>query len=193
MKKTSLLTIGLLVISIGFMNAQINKGGFKMGLSSDIFDLGYTKTKTNSDAGSEFNYKRFDFNLAPKVSYFVIDKLEVGIDINFGLRMTYYDEDSFNRTTTINAGPFVRYYIPTSKVLPFLELGGAFGSQGSFTTVNYGAGIGLAVPLGERVLADILARYHSQSRKDKDSSTGMTIITGGFGLNLGFAFLLGSN
>jgi len=193
MKKTSLLTIGLLVISIGFMNAQINKGGFKVGLSSDIFDLGYTNMKINSDSGSEVSNKHFNFNLAPKVSYFVIDKLEVGLDINFGLMMTYYDEDSFNRTTTINAGPFVRYYIPTSKVLPFLELGGAFGSQGSFTAVNYGGGIGLAVPLGERVLADILARYHSQSLKDRDSSTGMAIITGGFGLNLGFAFLLGSN
>lgn len=193
MKKTSLLTIGLLVISIGFMNAQINKGGFKVGLSSDIFDLGYTNIKYNSDAGSEYNAKHFNFNLAPKVSYFVIDKLEVGLDINFGLMMIYYDEDSFNRTTTINAGPFVRYYIPTSKVLPFLELGGAFGSQGSFTTLNYGGGIGLAVPLGERVLADILARYHGQSQKERDSSTGLTIITEGFGLNLGFAFLLGSN
>lgn len=193
MKKTSLLTIGLLVISIGFMNAQINKGGFKVGLSSDIFDLGYTKMKVNFDAGSEFSTKHFNFNLAPKVSYFVIDKLEVGLDINFGLTMNYFDEDSFNRITTINAGPFVRYYIPTSKVLPFLELGGAFGSQGSYTTVNYGGGIGLAVPLGGRVLADILARYHSQSLKDGDSSTGSTIITGGFGLNLGFAFLLDSN
>jgi len=164
-----------------------------VGLSSDIFDLGYTKMKINSDAGSEVNNKHFNFNLAPKVSYFVIDKLEVGLDINFGLMMIYYDEDSFSRTTTINAGPFVRYYIPTSKVLPFLELGGAFGLQGSLTTVNYGGGIGLAVPLGERVLADILARYHSQSLKDRNSSTGRTIIKGGFGLNLGFAFLLGPN
>ena len=50
MKKTSFLTIGLIVISIGFLNAQTNQGKLLLGLSSDILNLGYTTLKTKSDA-----------------------------------------------------------------------------------------------------------------------------------------------
>ncbi len=171
MKKASFLTIGLFVISIGFLNAQTNQGKFLLGLSSDIFSLGYTSLKTKSDSGgSEDADKLFSVNLSPKVGYFVIDNLAIGLDFGVGLIANSIGTDNSNTTAWISAGPFVRYYVPTSKVLPFLELGGALGSQGTNTTVKYGGGIGLAVPLGEKVMVDVLAGYHSLTYKDRENN-----------------------
>jgi hypothetical protein len=188
MKKISILTVSFLAFNIGFLNAQTQKGGFLVGLYSDMFDLGYTTMKYEYNT-YENDTKYFNFNLSPKVGYFVIDNLAVGIDLDFGF--TLFNDR--NNTTTISAGPFARYYIPTSKVLPFLELGGSIGSSGDNTTVNYGGGIGLAVPLGGRVMADLLAGYHHGSSKDRESSNDMSIKTGRIGLELGFTILLGSN
>lgn len=195
MKKTTFLTIGLFVISIGFLDAQTNQGKFLLGLSSDIFNLGYTTTKFKSDpGGSEDAAKLFTVNLSPKVSYFVIDNLAIGLDFGVGLLANNIGTDYSNTTAWISAGPFVRYYVPTSKVLPFLELGGSLGSQGTNTTVKYGGGIGLAMPLSERVMFDVLAGYHSLSYKvGEDNTENERMIMGTLGLSLGFTILLGSN
>ncbi len=195
MKKASFLTIGLFVISIGFLNAQTNQGKLLLGLSSDIFSLGYTTVKTKSDAGgSEDADKLFSVNLSPKVGYFVIDNLAIGLDFGVGLIANNIGTDDSNTTAWISAGPFVRYYVPTSKVLPFLELGGALGSQGTNTTVKYGGGIGLAMPLSERVMVDVLAGYHALYHKDReDNADNERAILGTLGLSIGFVVLLGSN
>ena len=195
MKKASFLTIGLFVISIGFLNAQTNQGKLLLGLSSDIFSLGYTTLTTKSDAGgSEDADKLFSVNLSPKMGYFVIDNLAIGLDFGVGLIANNVGTDNSNTTAWISAGPFVRYYVPTSKVLPFLELGGALGSQGTNTTVGYGGGIGLAMPLSERVMFDVLAGYQSVSYKDREDNTdNKRAVMGTLGLSIGFVILLGSN
>jgi hypothetical protein len=208
MKKVSLLAVGLIVIGTGFLNAQTNQGNLLIGLSSDIFDLGYTTSKTKSDAdGSEDPTNNFNINFHPKMGYFLIDNLVAGLDLSVGLSnyKTGSDEDKFN-TTTLSAGPFVRYYIPTSKVLPFFELGGSLGTQitkfefsqevDKYKTgiLSFGAGIGLAVPLGEKVMVDFLAGYRSATYKAKeDNEDNERRIIGTLGLEVGFTFLLGSN
>lgn len=196
MKKTSFLTIGLIVISIGLLNAQTNQGKLIVSLSSNIFGLGYTTVKTKSDAvGSEEVNKHFYVNLSPKIGYFLIDNLAIGLDLGVGF--TFFNSesgDNNNSTTSLSAGPFVRYYVPTSKVLPFFELGGSFGSMGTMNTINYGGAIGLAAPLGERVMADVLAGYHSSIYKDRENNTNnQRTVMGTFGLSIGFVILLGSN
>lgn len=195
MKKASFLTIGLFVMSIGFLNAQTNQGKFLLGLSSDILSLGYTTYNTKSDAGgSDYANKLFSVNLSPKVGYFVIDNLAIGLDLGVGFFINDIGSGDSNTTAWISAGPSVRYYIPTSKVLPFFELGGALGSQGTNTTIKYGGGIGLAMPLSERVMVDVLAGYHALFQKDReDNADNMRTIMGTLGLNIGFVILLGSN
>ena len=204
MKKTSFLTIGLIVISIGFLNAQTNQGKLLLGLSSDIFGLGYTTSQSKSDDnGSEEAHKSFNVNLSPKIGYFLIDNLAIGLDLGVGLQTgkTGSDNDKYTFTSSL-VGPFVRYYVPTSKVLPFFELGGSIGlmstkwedSKDKTSIIRYGGGIGLAAPLGERVMVDVLAGYQSVSYKDREDNTdNKRAVIGTLGLSIGFVILLGSN
>lgn len=203
MKKIFLSTIGLIIFSIGLLNAQTNQGKFLLGLSSDIFDLGYTTSKEKSDTdGTEEATKNFNVNFGPKMGYFVIDNLVIGIDLGVGLQTSISGNDNKYIYTSSSVGPFVRYYVPTSKVLPFIELG---GSIGSFSTrlgdskdktgiLEYRGGIGLAAALSDRVMVDVLAGYHSITYKDKeDNQNNERWILGTLGLNIGFTILLGSN
>lgn len=214
MKRLPFLTIGLIAINIGLLNAQIDQGKVLVGLSSgsDIFDLGYTTAKTKSDAdGSEEADKSFSVNFQPKMGYFIIDNLAIGLDLNVGFSKykTGSDNDKFT-STSLSAGPFVRYYIPTSKVLPFFELSGSVGTfknkydfsdntyqeddESKTGIVSFGGGIGLAAPLGERVVVDILAGYNSFTYKQKqDNEDNERTTNGTIGLKVGFILILGSN
>ena len=223
MKRSSFLTVGLIAISIGFLNAQTNQGKFIVGVSStnsflssgpDILKLGYTTTKSKSDAdGFEESEpdKSFSINFLPKVGYFVIDNLAIGLELYVGLSSQKFGEDKDKSSYTyLGVGPFVRYYIPTSKVLPFFELSGSFGminnkidfSDNTYqedydyklSVMGFGGGIGLAAPLGERVTFDVLAGYYTSTYKQKeDNEDNDRTVLGFLGLKLGFTILLGSN
>ncbi len=102
--------------------------------------------------------------------------------------------------------------IPTSKVLPFIEISGSYGtikSKYDFNSLedpNYintehkssvkslGGGIGLAAPLGEKVTFDVLVGYNLSTFKNKENiDNNHRTVIGALGLKLGFAILLGSN
>ena len=124
-----MLTDGLFVISIGLLNAQTTKGKFLLELSSNMFDLGYTNSKSKSDDGTDEQTRHgFNIGVTPAVGYFVIDNLALGIDFNIGLQTGKSGDGSNYTFVTSHIGPFVRYYVPTTKVLPFFELGGSIGS-----------------------------------------------------------------
>ncbi len=223
MKKITLLTVFMLTISFGFLNAQTNQGKVLLGVSStlslygtgsDLMNLGYSSVKSKSDAdGFEESDpdKMTSINLLPKVGYFVIDNLALGLDVNIALSTTKDGEDSDKYSQTLlSVGPFIRYYIPTSKVLPFFEINGSLGSINNkndysdntyYEDVEYkssvmsiGGGIGLAAPLGDRVTFDVLAGYNSLTVKDKeDNDDNYRTVIGTLGLKIGFTILLGSN
>jgi hypothetical protein len=196
----------LFVLSIGLLNAQTNQGTLIANLSSDIFGLGYSTSKITSDAdGTEQASKSFTVNLSPNMGYFILDNLAIGLGLGVGFTIIDSESGDYNTSltsTSLSAGPFVRYYIPTSKVLPFFELGGSYSwsnmniddTKVNMVTFNYGGGIGLAVPLGERVMADVLVGYNSLSMKyDQENEYNQTTKTGNFGLNIGFTILLASD
>ena len=222
MKRLLISTIGLIAISIGFLNAQINQGRILVGVSStlssmssgssDILRFGYSTTKSKSDTdGSENQDKSVSIYFNPKVGYFVTDNLAIGLDLNVGFSSSKYVEDDDKYSySMLSVGPFVRYYIPTTKVLPFFELSGSFGTLNSksdysdnsyredkkdkTSIMTFGGGIGLAAPLGERVMVDVLAGYSSFTYKHKeDNEDNERTINGTFGLKVGFIVLLGSN
>ena len=58
--------------------------------------------------------------------------------------------------------------------------------------VMFGGGIGVAVPLGDKITFDALAGYSHVSWKEKDEVEGeaYTYISGGFGIKLGFSIYL---
>ena len=218
MKKQSLF-LAFLSISLICINAsaQTSKGKFLVGgltkvggdiLNVSSMNIGYTTLKNKDDSGDDDDYKdkEFSFNFSPKVGYFVIDNLALGIDFTIA--------SSFGKTTNteykynsalLTAGPFVRYYIPTKKVLPFAEAMYSVGSRktssnwdGDETTYKYGVqlysvGIGVAIPLGEKASFDALVGYHSTTYKAKeDNENNRRNVAGTVGLKFGFTIFPGS-
>jgi len=134
MKKQSLF-FSFLIISLSCINlsAQTSKGKFLIGGFTHITqpgssytsaDIGYTTTKSKDDSGDDDDYqnKIFSLNFAPKAGYFLIDNLALGVDFNLTSSFNKTTNTEYKSSTTIfSAGPFVRYYIPTKKVLPFAE------------------------------------------------------------------------
>ena len=84
MKRLLISTIGFIVMSIGFLHAQINQGRIMVGVSSlysfvssgsELMSLGYTSIKSKSDADGFQEpepEKSFSINVNPKAGYFVI-------------------------------------------------------------------------------------------------------------------------
>ncbi len=223
MKKLNLLIVLMLTIGFGMLQAQTNKGTVLLGVSStlslagtgsDLMNIGISSVKYKSDADGYVEPdpdKMTSFNFLPKAGYFIADNLVLGLDLNIAISSEKdgEDNDKFKRTM-ISAGPFIRYYIPSTKVLPFIEINSSFGSiknkyeyyDNSFwddeeykTSINsFGGGIGFAAPLGERVTFDVLAGYNSIRIKSKDNNEDNDrSVVGTLGLKLGFTILLGSN
>jgi len=217
MKTLSALVIIIVVFNLTGLKAQTEQGKFLVGVSStlsitgiggELMSIGYSTSKYKSDAAG-FEEPEPDkttgINMSPKLGYFLIDNLVVYLDLNvtYSSEKDGEDEDKWI-TTLISAGPYARYYIPANNVSIFLEAGGAFGSYNSkykpetgdsdeYKTgiMNYGGGIGIAAPLGEKVTLDVLAGYNSLTFKDKeDNEDNDRSVYGTFGIKLGFTILL---
>jgi len=218
MKKESLVLVCLIISAVCFnLSAQSSKGKLLIGGITNIeqigsgitsTNIGYTTIKSKDDSGDEDDYKdkAFSFNFSPKVGYFVIDDLVLGIDFTFASSFSKTtNTDLKNNATFFGAGPFVRYYIPTKKVLPYAEAMYSVGSRTNKSiwedgenTYKYGiqlysVGIGVAFPLGKKVSFDTLVGYKSTIYKAKqDNENNNRTIVGTFGLKLGFTIFLGS-
>jgi hypothetical protein len=221
MKKLILLTLFLFVASMAYMQAQTNKGRVLMGISAkknlgfyditssspDIMSIGFSTMKSKSDSGDESDKDKItNFNLSPKVGYFVIKNLAIGLDLNVGYLK--YKEDGSNsyteKITQFTAGPFVRYYIPAGKAYPFIEANAAFGfvkwawdssSDDDVEKTNitsFGGGAGVAVPIGKRVTFDTMLCYTSMTVKNKENNDdNYRTIIGTFGIKFAFLVSLG--
>ncbi len=221
MKKQALIiTLAILTASSTLLTAQTTKGKFLLGELSYIeflgngvlgsTNLGYTtfQSKSDGDNSDDSKDKMFSVNIVPRAGYFVIDNLAVGLDVFLATESHKAMDDAYKSTSTFFAvGPFVRYYVPTKKVIPFAEVNYSIGSRTGKTEFDgnepstykygiqlYGAGLGLAVPLGEKVTFDAIAGYHAYVNKDKeDNDNNERMVAGTIGLKLGFTVFLGSN
>ncbi|HSI74863.1 MAG TPA: hypothetical protein VK957_03160 [Lunatimonas sp.] len=220
MKKINIVTVLLLLINLGFVNAQTDKGRMLLGASSDLglsgaglVDIGYSSTKLKLDGASyveDNSSKITNISLLPKFGYFVADNLALGLDVAFATaRLKGGNSNTESNSRLLSTGPFIRYYIPTAKVLPFVEVNSSFGRrtnttkyvdnpnlQDNITKTNirsFGGGIGLAVPLGEKVAFDILAGFNSLTVNNKDGYfSNSRYVTSSLGLKVGFTMFLGS-
>ena len=222
MKKTTLITLLIVTINLGLLKAQTNQGNLLIGVSStlslngtsigtDLMNIGFSSIKRKSDAVDFIEtdpMKVMSINLLPKIGYFIVDNFAIGLDLNVSYSKNAMIKNELTHTV-YSAGPFVRYYIPTSKVLPFIELNGSSGAIYSKSVVagnssledtkyskrvmSLGGGIGLATPLGERVTLDVLAGYNSLTIKDKDDVDNIRQVVGTLCFKIGFTILLGSN
>lgn len=181
----ALLAFSLLPL---LLQAQTGKGSLLIGtttmiggdLQTSIFDgpaansagISFGTIQDPDDDDSKQNIT--NFNLHPKVAYFVIDGLAVGIDLNFFYSQYKEDEGDnpfFDRYTGIGAGPFVRYYFSVAeKVQPFVEAGAGIGSvkntygedggeeeEDTFDIFRYNASAGVALFVNDKLSVDFTA------------------------------------
>ncbi|MFN2313388.1 MAG: hypothetical protein ABR531_02965 [Bacteroidales bacterium] len=192
---------------------QLQQGNTLLGVTStisldgswgsELFSLGFTniKTKYGSDPAEDAS-KRAVWNFQPRVGYFIIDNLAVGLET----AISGYKEKGANEYDTwseslLAIGPFVRYYYPQAKFYPFAELEILFGTKKEtynendfkYSIVLFGSYLGVAVPLGEKVTFDAKLGYANATLSHKGlgvEDIDIKILSGGLVIAMGFSVYL---
>jgi len=176
--KLSVIYTCILFVIISKVNAQIEKGNWSLGISTNfvgigdnsILGFGYT---VNEDDGGGNKTKSFQFNLAPRIGYILRKDFIAGLDFNVS-----YQDSRNTISTFVGAGPFVRYYLKGNLLRPYVEIQGNYGnlsikSEGSFFgdqdfNVRYiftGGSFGLAFPIKNIVHIDLATAFNYQFGK----------------------------
>lgn len=200
----------MLLIFISSMTfGQVEKGKWMLGAGSNLgIDIGKLSSGTN-DNSSEYKYSQF--NLSPQVGYFVIDKLPVGLFMDYEYdKRKPTDSDNSWKSSSITIGPFVRYYIlEYNKIWPYVE-GSAgigtiktiekYGSESSTLTTKTSSlklGGGATYFVNENIGIDLFMGYKQNvSKRDdplgsKSSAEEFKDIESSFGINLGLLVTFG--
>jgi hypothetical protein len=217
MKKVIMVITVLCLFAFSVSEAQINKGRSLIGVStsfsyinygSDLMSLGFSsiKSKGNDPAYVDPDVvKVTTLNLSPKFGFFIVNNLALGLNVSIGSSIDKPKSGGKNTTTSFGLGPFVRYYIPGNKVMPFFEVSSLFGSISEkyedplYSSSNksimssIGGGAGLAVKLGEKATFDMMAGYNSISEKAVENNPyDNRTVQGTMSFKLGFTVVLGS-
>lgn len=210
--------IALGVLNLSRTEAQTQQGKIMVGVSSglslvgtgsSLMSFGFSTDKHTINYNgytSTTTEKSTSFNLFPKVGYFVVDNLALGVDLTYAYNKTEMNSSNNDTwvTTIIGVGPFARFYLPSGKVLPFFEVSGLLGfgdnkstsNSSSFNSdikeniIGFFGGFGIAAPLSEKVTFDALVGYNSVTQKYKDSPNEKSV-NSTIGLKLGFTVYLG--
>jgi|WetSurMetagenome_2_1015567.scaffolds.fasta_scaffold15907_2 hypothetical protein len=210
MKKFSLVLLSCMLMVCAPSLAQVEKGKIMLsvgstlnlptGSGSNLLSLGYSTSKFSGETA----YNTFNFNLIPRVGYFLTSNLAAGLSLQLSTTSEKDPSDnSKSSSTTLGIGPFIRYYLPHKAIYPFVEINAGFGSTkfkytygttSSDETYNisiFGACAGIAVPVGEKASMDIMAGYNHVTQKEKSNGENYSYKIGNVGLNISFVFILG--
>ena len=218
MKKVTILITVLCLIALSVTEAQVSKGRSLIGLStsfgyinygSDLMSLGFSSIKYKANLLTNVDpdvLKVTTLNLLPKFGYFFFNNLALGLNLCIGTSIDKPKSGGKSTMTSFGLGPFIRYYISGSKVMPFFEISSLFGSEtnkyedpyssssNKNSLTSFGGGAGLAVKLGDKVTFDMTAGYNSTSEKAKQNNPNdIRTVQGTIAFKLGFTVLLGSN
>ncbi len=80
------------------------------GGSANFFQLGFSTVSGN---GSSENATTF--NLSPRIGYFFVQNLALGLDINYSL-LSYGTGSNKETNSIFGLGPFIRYYITSVRL-----------------------------------------------------------------------------
>lgn len=214
---TTFLALSIVLFSNSLLSAQTVKGAFLLGEFTSInltgegtplnMNVGWSTFKQKSNSVNEAYInpdKRFAISLTPRLGYFVINNLAAGLDFTIDYTHTVaMSGDYVSNMTRFGAGPFLRFYVPAKKLLPFAEASYSIGSrktkwdyltyddERSAMLQQWGLGLGLGIPLGEKVSFDALVGYHSYISKDKElNEANNRSIVGTIGIKLGLTVFL---
>ena len=215
MKRFSLIAMIVLIANVSVLKAQTTKGKYLVGVSSAISasgesnsfcSMGYSTSKTNYGSSKSTSNKQWSLgaNASPKLGYFVVDNLALGLNVSVWAQHTNVNNDYSVNSSLVGAGPFVRYYLASEKIKPFFEIGGYYGQYGSkylkssfsnrlSSIVNVDCAAGLAFPIGDKVNFDLQLNYdYYYNKQIINNPVKVRTNTSTVGLKLGFVVLLGS-
>jgi hypothetical protein len=192
--------------------SQTEKGRMLLGAGTHIgfsngtgmMDLSFSSSTREFADGSSIESNSYNVYFAPKVGYFFTDNLAAGLDLAFGWGKANIPIADFTieaNNSVFGAGPFVRYYFPKGKILPFAEVNSNFGNQRTRSNIvgdnesnagitSFGGGLGLALLLGERSSFDLLLNY--SSNRLNFETDGFYTRENALGLKFGFTIFLGN-
>jgi len=174
----SLLTVGL--------GAQVtNQGNFVIGGA-----VGFSAARSDVTQEIETGDTREDspsttqFNIAPQVGYFLLDKLAVGIRMDYTFNRVREMEETQVRDSDLLFGPFSRYYVPMGEDMAFIiEAGFGFGNSNDEQLIGtttqrintnifaFGIGPGLTIISNDAIGIEALVKYNF-ARSDFDTQLG---------------------
>jgi outer membrane protein len=179
MKPGSVL-VALLFLSSAVVFGQLEKGNIFIQGSSSI---GFSSEKYTYISGgtSTESSKSTNFGFSPKVGYFVIDNLPLGllIDVN-AYKNKAIDSDNQNTSNELLFGPFARYYfLPQNELKPMAEIYAGFGgskdksdysgysNESKYGIIKLGIGAGASYFVTDHVAIDMIIGYNSSRYKLK--------------------------
>ena len=165
----------MLLVSGFAANAQTESGNYLMGGNLQLNTSGHNTV----------------IQLDPTVGYFFVDNFAGGLNLNLGYTKVG-ESPNAAQSSTLGLGPFIRYYVGSANVRPFLDVDGNFSSKknkiGSdysttSTGITYFVGPGAAFFLNRNVALEGLVGYQHAAYKNQIGS-------GGFAFKLGFQVYL---
>jgi hypothetical protein len=129
--------------------------------------------------------------LSPTVGYFFVDNFAAGANIDLAFSKTGQSPNTY-KSTNFGIGPFLRYYVGTTNVRPFLHGDVNFtstkgkignGESSTSTGTSFFFGPGAALFLNRNVALEGLAGYQHFAYKNQRGS-------GGFAFKIGFQVYL---
>jgi outer membrane protein len=184
--------------------AQSSKGKFLLsGCCSFSGSFGSSVLKSND--GNDRNGKIFNISLTPLVGYFLINGLATGLELQANYKSDiHYTPHTKSISTTVIAGPFVRYYIGNKKIKPYCHFSIAKGkyhneydmddlvtqtNNSSIFAFNIGGGTDIF--LNDNVSVNLGLAYNYLSIKAKENnSNNNKDISGQIGLYAGIVIFL---
>lgn len=172
LKISLLLLITLLVANNA--GAQLTKGSFSLGsnLSFDASNI----TEKNKNGNKNVLPTTFNLAVNPKLGYFVMENLALGVDINFiYTRDTISTSSETTSRTHFLMGPFGRYYfLLNDNLYLFFEASVGLGIRStpelSKTLLGAGAGPGLSFFLTDNVALETMAKYNYYQTSGTDQT-----------------------
>lgn len=182
MKPGSVLVV-LLFLSSTVVFGQLEKGKIFIQGSSSI---GFSSEKYTYISGgtSTESSKSISFGFSPKVGYFIIDNLPIGLLIDvYTYKNKATDSDNENTSNELLIGPFARYYfLAQDDLKPMAEVYASFGGSkdkydySSYTNeykygiFKFGIGAGASYFVTDHVAIDMLIGYNSSKYKLKSET-----------------------
>lgn len=184
--KKFLFIVAVALTSVGY--AQTDKGDWMVGTD---FGLSYQSSKETVKAGNERSVTTNTFRVAPKLDYFVINNLSIGLGLEYANTKI---KDVSGSTNEFAVVPQVHYFFPLDTNLkPFIgaKVGYGFSSSGSEDAQKWNglvlggkAGVAYFVNNGAAVTGYVGYDHHNfKNKADKD----ITRKTGTLGVGIGVA------